>query len=503
MKKIFSLCLVAAFAVAMAGCSGHDHDHDHEGHSHDEGIQLTEYTTDYELYAETKPFVVGKTVEITAHFSKLADFKPLAEGKVTASLIVGNKGIRTTADSPASAGIYMFELTPETKGTGKLVFDIETKSGKSQIVVPEVVVFDDEHKAAHYAEDKAVSSSNGVSFPKEKSWKVDFATAVCHAEAFGQVIRTVGRIEPSQGDERTIAAHTSGIITFAKAGLVEGQTVGAGAALFYIDASAMADNNLSIRLRQVQSDYNFAKSNYERKKNLAQDKIISEADLLEAKRQYESAEAEYNTLISNFAAGKQTVTAPIGGYLNNIAVKNGDYVEAGQTIASVSQNRDLYIHAEVPARYYSDLSQISGANLRGINSQNVYTLDELGGKLISYAKTVSGDSPRLPVVFQVSNKADFVPGSFVEVYIKTTRDGNSLVVPNSAIVEEMGNHFVFAQLTPEFFEKREVQLGVTDGMRTEILSGIKAGERIVTKGAVMVKLAQATGTLDAHSGHVH
>ena len=96
-----------------------------------------------------------------------------------------------------------------------------------------------------------------------------------------------------------------------------------------------------------------------------------------------------------------------------------------------------------------------------------------------------------------------MPGSFVEVYIKTTRDGNSLVVPNSAIVEEMGNHFVFAQLTPEFFEKREVQLGVTDGMRTEILSGIKAGERIVTKGAVMVKLAQATGTLDAHSGHVH
>ena len=67
----------------------------------------------------------------------------------------------------------------------------------------------------------------------------------------------------------------------------------------------------------------------------------------------------------------------------------------------------------------------------------------------------------------------------------------------------MGNYFVFVQLTPEFFEKREVKIGKTDGIRTEILSGIQSGERIVAKGAVLVKLSQATGTLDAHSGHVH
>jgi multidrug efflux pump subunit AcrA (membrane-fusion protein) len=59
------------------------------------------------------------------------------------------------------------------------------------------------------------------------------------------------------------------------------------------------------------------------------------------------------------------------------------------------------------------------------------------------------------------------------------------------------------QITPELFEKREVKVGRNDGRGAEILSGLLATERVVTAGAVQIKLAQATGTLDAHSGHVH
>jgi hypothetical protein len=48
-----------------------------------------------------------------------------------------------------------------------------------------------------------------------------------------------------------------------------------------------------------------------------------------------------------------------------------------------------------------------------------------------------------------------------------------------------------------------VKIGSTDGLKTEITKGISATERIVSKGAVLVKLAQSSGALDAHSGHVH
>jgi multidrug efflux pump subunit AcrA (membrane-fusion protein) len=78
-----------------------------------------------------------------------------------------------------------------------------------------------------------------------------------------------------------------------------------------------------------------------------------------------------------------------------------------------------------------------------------------------------------------------------------------LTIPNSAILEEQGNFSVFVQITPELFEKREVTPGTTDGLRTEILKGVNPGERVISVGAILVKLAQATGSLDAHSGHVH
>ena len=49
----------------------------------------------------------------------------------------------------------------------------------------------------------------------------------------------------------------------------------------------------------------------------------------------------------------------------------------------------------------------------------------------------------------------------------------------------------------------EIFVGGNDGINTEIKKGITAQERIVTRGAMLIKLAQATGGLDAHSGHVH
>ena len=87
--------------------------------------------------------------------------------------------------------------------------------------------------------------------------------------------------------------------------------------------------------------------------------------------------------------------------------------------------------------------------------------------------------------------------------MKTQGSTKALTIPNSALLEEQGFYFVFVQITPELFEKREVKIGGSDGLKTEIIKGISSSERIVTKGAVLIKLSQASGALDAHSGHVH
>ena len=65
-----------------------------------------------------------------------------------------------------------------------------------------------------------------------------------------------------------------------------------------------------------------------------------------------------------------------------------------------------------------------------------------------------------------------MPGSFVELYLKTITNSQAITIPNSAILEEQGTFFVFVQVTPELFEKREVKVGPTDGLRSEITMGI-------------------------------
>ena len=89
------------------------------------------------------------------------------------------------------------------------------------------------------------------------------------------------------------------------------------------------------------------------------------------------------------------------------------------------------------------------------------------------------------------------------MYLVSPSSENAIVVPRSALVEEMGRFFVFIQHTPIMFEKRLVSVGSNDGKNVQILNGVTDGERVVTNGAVSLKLAQGAGALDPHAGHVH
>ena len=498
------LIITAILTAVIAGGCGHGNRHSGcGGHSHDEHLQLGAYCCDLEVFVDASPFVAGQTSNITAYFSHLENFKPLASGRVTASLIIGAGGVRQTLDKPAKAGVYYFRLNPSAAGSGKIVFDIETPQGKSQIVVPNITVYEDEHEAREAAAAAAVTSSDGVVFTKEQRWKSDFATAEVERAPFGHIIRTAAQIQPSQSGERIISAHTSGIVHFNTV-MTEGITVNSGQTLFTIDGSAAADNNLSVRYAEAENEYNRAKAEFERKAELAKVNIVSQSDLLRARTEFTNAEAIYNNMRRNFSAGRQSARSPITGFVTRVMAQKGQYVEAGQPILVVSQNRDLFIRAELRPRYFHLLNNIASVNIRPMNGERAFSLEELGGRVLSYGRSTDVSNPLVPVVFQINNSAGFIAGSFVELFIKTQNAQQAIIVPNESIVEEMGSNFVFVQLTPEYFEKRAVRIGMTDGVHTEIREGnVAAGERVVSRGAILVKLAQASGALDPHAGHAH
>ena len=361
------------------------------------------------------------------------------------------------------------------------------------------------HDHDHSHQPTAHSHDHGdgaINFPVDQQKKIDFEVVEVVTEPLYQVIRTSAQIVPSQESEKILTATTSGIVTFTNKDLVPGLDVKSGQVLFSIDNEDMADDNLSTRREEVEAEYEKAKLDYERKQALAEDKIISESDLIDAKTEYLKAKKHYDNMLKNFPEGKTLHRASITGSISGILVPNNSYVEAGQAIMTLAQNNKLYLRADVQSKYYPVLKDIKTANVR-TNDGIVYTINDLGGRLLSYGKTTDINNPLIPVTFEVKNNGNLIPGSFVEIFITAESDKMGVMLPNSAIVEEMGIYCVFVQTCVDSFEKRIITKGVTDGSKTQILKGVKAGERVVSKGAVNVKLAQGSAALDPHAGHVH
>jgi len=471
----------------------HDHGHEEEGHEH---LALSAYSQNYEFFAEAHPFCITEESEMTVYITRLSDFKPVASGKLSAVMTIGSSSDSASSDDQVGKGSYKIEIGSTEEGEGTLTFTFDGES----VSIP-VVVFDHEHEAMEYAEEIEPKSGNGVAFTKEKSWAIDFATAECVYEPFGQVIKTVAKVEPYQGDQMTVVATSSGIVSFSS--MVEGQSVSRGRTVCKIISGGMSDDNLKIRYSQAESEYNLAKSEYERKLSLSEDKIVSATELQNAKARYDNATIAFESIKKNFSGDAQNVISSIDGFIRTVYVTNGQFVQAGDPIAVVSKSTSVVLKAEVQPKYYEYLRNISGATFHALNSEKTWTLSELSGRVLGYGRSVQDGGTLVPVTFSVSNRADFLPGSYVETYIKTTSSQKSLAVPNGAIVEEMGSYFVYVQLTPEFFEKTQVKIGATDGVKTEITSGLSEGQRVVSRGAIMVKLAQSSGGLDPHAGHVH
>ncbi len=203
-----------------------------------------------------------------------------------------------------------------------------------------------------------------------------------------------------------------------------------------------------------------------------------------------------------FVISGHKIVSPIQGYVKSVMVREGEYAEIGQPIASVSENIKLTLRAEVPQKHFSKLNKISSANFRTEYGSKTYSTDSLNGKLISYGRSTNNKAYYIPVYFELDNNGEIVPGSFVDIFLKTNVINDALVIPYSALIEEQGNYFAYVQTSGEGFQKRELSIGVNDGMNVQVLSGIKEGERVVVKGGYQIKLATMSGKIPAH-GHGH
>ncbi|MBQ8889872.1 MAG: efflux RND transporter periplasmic adaptor subunit [Bacteroidaceae bacterium] len=342
------------------------------------------------------------------------------------------------------------------------------------------------------------SNPEEIILAPEKAKAAGVVSEVIQPKPFRQVIKTNGEVQAAQGAESVVVANVSGVVSFQRS-ITEGVQVGKGTSLMTISAEKLQDGDPAQRARIA---YETAKAEFDRASRLVESQIISQKEFNAIKETYENARLAYEALAKNQTKNGVSVTAPIAGYIKNLLVKEGDYVAVGQPLATVTQNNRLFLRADVSERYYKYLSGISSANFKTPYDNQVYELEVLNGKLLSYGKSAGSGSFYVPVTFSFDNKGGIIPGSFVEIYLLSKQMDNSLVLPVEALTEEQGLYFVYIQKCEESYKKQEVKLGAGNGKEVQILSGLHPGDKVVVKGAYHVKLASASNALPAHS-HEH
>lgn len=499
MKKF--ILPLAIITTMLFSCSKEHSQEQNTAENSLEGLAYTIYTDKTELFVEFKPLISGIETRFAAHFTILGEnFKALTEGNISLTVNVNGKAVSVTATEPQVPGIFRLRLTPQTAGMAKLIFTIKTKNYTDQIIIDNVKVYPDEKTAL--AEQPEEKGGSNITYLKEQAWKVEFANIAVKRKAFSDIIKTSGQILSAPGDEMIVTAKASGIVLFSGNKTIIGSEVNAGTNLFTITGGDLAEGNIDASYKEAKTNFEKAKSDYDRAKELIKDKIISEKDFLQAKVNFENTQTVFNTIAKNYSVNGQNISATMNGYVKNIFVSEGQFVEAGTPLAAISKNKKLILQANVSQKYFDKLSLITSANFKTTDNEKVFSTTELNGSLISYGKSASANSPFLPVIFEIDNAGNIIPGSVAEVYLKSFPIPDALIIPISSLIEEQGNFFVYVQTEGESFQKREVKIGASDGIDVQLLSGVNEDERVVTKGAYQIKLSTASGTLPAH-GHEH
>ena len=348
-----------------------------------------------------------------------------------------------------------------------------------------------EHDHEHEADE--------IVFTHEQAKMCGLTTETVQPSSFHAVIHTSGMVQAQQGDEQTIVATASGILHFNRTAITEGSPVGKGESIASISSKNIQDGDPGMKARFA---YEAAEKEFRRAERLVADNIISTKQYEQARLNYETAKATYQGYAGGMTQGGITVSAPISGYVKTRLVAHGEYVAVGQPIAVVAQNRRLQLRADVPESGWGQLSQIQGANFKMSYDDEIHMMSKLNGRLLSYGKALDAASVYIPVTFEFDNIGNIIPGAYAEVYLLTVARPGVISVPLSALTEEQGLKFVYIQTGKEVYHKREVKTGQDDGNRIEIVNGLKAGDKVVTKGAYQLRLASSTTAIPDH-GHSH
>jgi membrane fusion protein, multidrug efflux system len=257
-----------------------------------------------------------------------------------------------------------------------------------------------------------------------------------------------------------------------------GQRVGKGQVLGRVD-----DAGMSQQLASIQTQYELAKTTFERQKRLWDQKIGSEIQYLQAKTQMVSLQKSVAQMKAQIE--KTLIKAPFSGVIDEVFVERGQVVSANpQGLMRIVNLSNMYVSTQVPETYVGKL-QVGTLVQADITSVG----KTYQGKIRQVGKSINPANRSFGIEVSVPNPEGLLrPNQVAKLKIVDYTNKSAIVVPANVIQQDAeGSKFVYVVNNTNgktgTAKKVMVKLGQSSNNTTEIISGLNKGDVIVSEGA--------------------
>jgi membrane fusion protein (multidrug efflux system) len=298
-------------------------------------------------------------------------------------------------------------------------------------------------------------------------FKVPVEVAAVEQRDWAVVAHSVGNL--SADEQVTIRNLTAGYIKDIPG--IEGSTVAANDPVALID-----DEKLRYELQSASAKNEEAQSTLRRRQPLFNQKLITEAEIVDAQAAAAGAEAAWSMAKRNLT--DTIVRAPMAGTLGRRYVSPGDYVSVGAKLFDLVKTDVLKLDFPLPGNLISKIKV--GSNVR-------ITTDSYAGReftgVVDFIVPVMDESTRtVRLRARVDNRDGLLkPNLFVNVDIAVSTIKNALVIPEEAVIPSLGGNSVFV-VEDGAAMRHDIKIIDRSPGKVATAEGFKAGDQIVTTG---------------------
>ncbi len=473
----------------------------------------TRWTGRSELFMEYPPLVEGETSRFAIHFTALATFEPLRAGSAEVRL-AGGREETFTVDAPGRPGIFGVDVTPSRAGRYRLSVLLDAPGLADRHDLGEVTVLT---PAAAAALDSAGEEEDGsIPFLKEQQWTLDFATAPAGERQIAESLVIAAEIAPRTGGRADVTTPVAGRLADDLPAYPVGSRVSRGEPLAeVIPRSGHGEDRpaLELAVAEARNALELERAERARVERLVAAGALPERRRLEARMAARTAAARVAAAEAHLAqldatrtgegeGGRDTrfvLRAPIGGVVAASDATPGASVEEGMRLFRLIALDRVHVVGSLPEAALARIDGLAGAELDVPGFDAPIALD----RLIAVGRVLDPEARTVPIIYELRDPdRRLAVGQAVSLRIFASAATEAVTVPESAVVDDAGQPVVFVQVGGESFERRPVRLGNREAGRVQIAGDVAPGERVVVRGAPLIRLAALSPQVPAH-GHTH